>query len=638
MTPELFKALMAQTRGVEEARNAASAPRRVVKEDGEFWRIYNLPRRHTPTTWDVEPLSAHLRRPDSSAKLLETQAWALTELHTLVTRGVGGILGAIPVGEGKTLISLLAPVLLGAQRPLYLVPAGLKRKTHKEIPEYARDWRLHPNLRVLSNQLLQTPSSQKLLYRYMPDLMILDEAHEHKNKKSARTARLLAYCEAFPHTIVLVLSGSLTKDKLDDVSHLASIVFPRKLMPDGTAWSNSPLPHYKSRTLLDWSAVLDNKGTGDVDPGPLRWLCRDDESLQQGFGRRFTECWGVIAPKGRGNCTASLNIYGIEPVASIPNSIREAFATMQRTGKTLSGDQMTDSFSMWRRFREMSFGFYYRWLWADGVVDHEWLDIRKAYYRRVRSVLKYNRSGWDSRFHVEKAIEHNENGVANVVMKDEKIALRYGRYLTTGELQAEWRRVKVRYDPTPPKEAVWISDFILHDAAERVEKKGKDGQGLIWVEHPPVGEALSRLTGWPYFGKGVEGQGIVTHPGGPCIAQIAVHSKGHNFQDRYRGATYLCSPSENEKIEQSAGRLHRTGQEADSVELEFYMHTKPLVESFWNAHREAKWNEAMWQQPPKVLLATLDVPTDEDLAKRMLTYDPLWSNVKDNPDADDDTA
>lgn len=66
----------------------------------------------------------------------------------------GGLFGPIPVGEGKTLISLLAPYLLQAQRPVLLLPAMLVEKTHRERAELSKHWHIPLNIRLISIESL----------------------------------------------------------------------------------------------------------------------------------------------------------------------------------------------------------------------------------------------------------------------------------------------------------------------------------------------------------------------------------------------------------------------------------------------------------------------------------------------------
>lgn len=574
----------------------------VVVYGEEFRRIEALPRRTEPVL-RIDKLSAWLRTgAEPTATLLYDQAWALTELYDNASTGVGGIAGILPVGKGKTLITLLGGTVVNAKRPILLVPAGLKKKTDFEIPEYQKKWRIHTGLRVVSNQLLQTLNNKQLLFRYMPDWIFIDEAHEYKNKDAARTRRLIEYCERFPNTGVAILSGTLVKDSIKDYAHLLALVFPRKQYGE-RFWSMSPVPYYKSRELDDWCKALDERTPDQsrASPGALMRWCKEGQSPRQAFGERLYQTPGIIAPAYKEDCAASLDIV-LRPTPPIPDNVRAAFAEMRRTGTTPAGDQLTDRFSVWRRFRELAYGFYYRWVWPSGRPDVEWLEIRRAWRKTIRHILKHNRRGLDS-------VKGVENAVA---------AGQFGRE-PLEEMNA-WLEIKKRYPPSgkPPREAVWLSDYLLQDAAKF--------DSIIWVEHPEVGQKLSQLTGKPYFGAGDGGE-ISRLKGESCILSVHAHRKGHNLQDRYTEALYFCMPSNSEMWEQSVGRIHRRGQEADATTMHVYMHCLDLYEAFQGAISEALYIKDTTRQPQKVLTATKALLTPDEVIAKMRSGDALWSET-----------
>ncbi len=573
---------------------------RAVLYDDEFRRIEALPRRVAPTIYP-ELLSQMLRTPTGTKTLFFEQAWVLTELYDNVVARVGGAAGIIPVGRGKTLMALLAGTLIGAQRPVMLVPAHLKKKTDYELPQYARDWRVHPNIRTLSNQTLQTLPNRGLLYRYMPDLIVLDEVHEYKNIEAAKTQRLIEYCEKFPNTIVVALSGTFIKDSLKDFAHILSLCFPRRAT--GQGWvSVCPVPHYKSRALQDWCDATDERVRPEkqIAPGALYRLVRGEQTPRQAIGDRITETYGVVAPPPRpgDDCPAALTI-SVRRVQHIPEVIQRAFTAMRTTGTTLSGDVLTDDVSARKRFREIAYGFYYRWMWPGGRPDVEWLEYRKQWRKFVRWTLRYNQRGLDSALAVQNAVINGEYG---------------GDGWTAW---AKWVSVRDRYKPHPPIEAVWLDDYILNDA--------KTFNGLTWVEHQAVGERLAQLSGRPYFGAG---DSRILRYNKPCVLSIHAHSTGLNLQDRYNTNLFLTMPP-SKTWEQSVGRTHRTGQEAHEVTVEVYMHCNALWTAWNNALSEAQYVLDLTKQPQKILTATKDVLTPDEVVAKMSSADPLWASSSD---------
>jgi hypothetical protein len=117
-------------------------------------------------------------------KLRPIQAWALSEF--VEERGGVGMLGP---GSGKTLVSLVLPVLTQWERPVLFVPASLRDKTVKiDHPLLSRHWRLPAltsgpaasdapgSLEVRSyEELSQESFADYLELRKIPDGVIFDE-------------------------------------------------------------------------------------------------------------------------------------------------------------------------------------------------------------------------------------------------------------------------------------------------------------------------------------------------------------------------------------------------------------------------------------------------------------------------------
>lgn len=551
-----------------------------VVRGAEFRRIEALPRRLSPTI-DPDKLTQYLKTPNGTQSLRLNQAEVLADLYDF-----NGAFGMQGVGAGKTLISLLAPVVMEAKRPVLLVPAALKYKAESvDIPFYREHWRLHPDLRVLSNQTLQTLNNKDLLKRFMPDLLILDEAHEYRNRKAARTKRLLGYLKDNPDTKLLVLSGTLTKRSIQDYWHLLKHALPRQC----------PLPlHWQE--LVEWSEALDQDMPDNRRraPGALMRFCGPGENARQGFRRRLVETPGVVATV-ESSCDSSLNVTQRKtPV--VPAVIVQAFDKMRRTASTPSGDELTDQMNVWRRCKELSYGFYYRWIWPNNKPDDEWLDARRAWRKFVRKTLEHNRRGLDSEKAVRDAVARGE---------------------ITCDEYAPWVKVRDRWKPHPPREAVWVSDYLLADAATwMVEHKS-----IVWVEHDAVGKRLAQLTGHPYFGAGDDR--IANHQG-PAVVSVNAHGKGHNLQ-RYTTMLLLCCPSGGDVWEQLLGRSHRQGQEADEVDFEVYLHCRELWNSFQKAVGDARYIEDSMGQKQKLNLATISVLTPDQVVSMSASGDPLWA-------------
>lgn len=183
-----------------------------VEYTAEFQRISSLPRRQwtdPDLAYLASELTSLLRTPAGAQTLRPVQALAL---HDAAING--GLFGPIGVGEGKTLITLLLPLVLELQRPLLLLPAALIEKTKREWlgPDpkaYARHWRIPNTLRMFSYDLLGRVQAADELERYQPDGIICDEVHRLKNRRAAVTRRVARYMHDRPYTKFCGLSGSV---------------------------------------------------------------------------------------------------------------------------------------------------------------------------------------------------------------------------------------------------------------------------------------------------------------------------------------------------------------------------------------------------------------------------------------------
>jgi hypothetical protein len=550
----------------------------------EFHRIDRVPRR----TWTAQEgedlrvrMTSVLRTPGGSQELRLPQAIALAEIGT---QGAGFF--PLKVGAGKTLISLLAAYVLGAKRPLLLMPAALLARTQREMGPLMKEWLIPRSIRPMSYQFLSQEANANVLEFWRPDLIICDEAHKLKNRRAACTRRVKKFLEKYPETRFVVLSGTMQKHGVKDYAHLLR-------------WSmkqNATLPANEGE-LEQWAEILD-EGVQfrRMRPGVLLNWCTDEDhakakgdetrSARLGFQRRLLETPGVFATPGE-EVAASLIVGAIRYQAN--PSTEANFGKLRKEWTTPDGWTLALAPHVWAKARELALGFHHIW---DPRPPEKWLNARKAWAKYVRSILADSRH-LDSELQVWNAVRRGELGDPD------------------GEaLQAAWAAIKDTF--TPHVKAVWHDDTALKVAHRWIE----DGPGIVWVEHVLFGERLASLTGCDYYGsQGVNSKGrpIEDERGDrPVIASIQANGTGRNLQ-RFARNLITSLPQGADILEQLIGRTHRDGQTADEVTVDFLVGCAEHLEGFWKARADAEMARDTMGQPQKLLLADIDVPSVDEM-------------------------
>jgi hypothetical protein len=601
----------------------------VVGRTAEFKRIFNIPRRREWADVSAALTAAFAKQTKDNPLncpvdcvcggmgymvLRPRQAWALAEAFE-----VGGAVGLLGPGEGKTLVSLLLPLLAGWQRPLILVPAGLRGKTvDVDIPLLAKHWKLPTNLDIRSyEEMSRVKFADYLEVQRIPDGIIADEVHNLKNRAAARTKRLLRYFQKFPETQFLVMSGSLVHRSLMDYGHLTLLALK----------DTAPLPHGFIE-LKTWADALDDNipDAFRPKPGALLDFCEGSGgTARDGFRSRLLETKGVISSPDLS--TTSGLIIREAPTPEIPAVIQEAFKGLRNGGVLPGGEVCTTALDQNRRAKELALGFYYKWEWPDDVPDVMWLEARKHWRMFVRQMTTRSHGGvyYDTELQVA-------NGVRAGLLKDEVYDKRADRWRK--EVYGTWTKIreerkKLWGKPEPPKKAVWLSDYMLLAVekwmAETTEKlPGARGPGaIIWVESIGFLEKL-RERGHPCFGAG---QNDIMHEKGDrhVIASMA-HSVGKNLQMFSR--SYYTSPHSSGKAnEQGIARIHRPGQSADDVIVDILLLCRESWWSFFNARQDARYIEQTLGQKQRLNQATVCVANEMEVCERFDRGDPLWTGT-----------
>jgi hypothetical protein len=580
----------------------ADARRRAgVQESFELTRILEIPRRPSElasyVSGGVKDLTSVYARPGGTMKLWPIQSAALTE-----AAHIGGLLGIIGVGWGKALLSLLLPAAMKSKMAVILIPPSLRDQTMTQvIPEMSKHWFLPlANLRVVAYSEISNHRSADILEEIKPDLIVADECHNLRNRGAARTKRFMRYMKEHPECRFVGLSGTITRKSLKDYQALSELALK----------NYSPLPRSWS-DLNDWSEAID-VSDDPMPPGVLRRFCTSEErqriddpengsnevkraaaheAVRAGFRRRLVETPGAVATE-EGALGTSLVLHGLRPL--VPTLVRDALERLRYRWE-ISGEELTNALDLSRYARQLASGFYYKWSWPleirpDGTPDNEWLEARAAWHKEVREVLKRSIRGMDSPLLVTRAVHE-------------------GTFKS--DTWDAWAAVKERYaaypNGLPPRESVWLSEFLVDEAHAWIEKNvTKTEPIIIWAGWTELAEKIAAKGGYPHFGGGANASrdlAVVNVKKTPVIvASIKAHSVGKNLQAFSRNLI-LNTPSAGAEYEQLLARSHRPGQEADEVSAHIFLHTLELEDAFKSALNDARYIEQSSGQRQKLTYA-----------------------------------
>lgn len=537
-----------------------------VVRSGELERILALPRRvlDLEKVPDVTPL---FRRDGGSMCFWPIQSAALVEAAE-----ANGLFAAIAVGCGKSLISYALPEAMNSKCAVLLVPANLKNKASREIPEYSKHFRLPVTspgrVHVVAMTTLSSAKHADILDRLKPDLIIVDEMHMLAHPNAARTKRFLRYFRQNPHCRFAGMSGSITKKSLIDYAHLLELALRK----------NSPVPFgYHER--LDWAGALDVKPREPRKPGALLRFCKGDETVRQGFRRRLVETLGVVATSENKLDTGLVIKTPIN--IAVPPEVEDALKKARKTW-SVGDDEFDSVLALHRVLRQLACGFYYAWV---PPVDPEWVEARKRWHREVRSYLTHSsRAGMDSPF---------------------LLAMAAAKGTWPAVTWPEWKKVK--HIKPPEVEAIWISDFLVRAAV----KWGQNKTGaIIWYSHVALGEAIAKAGGWPLYDGGTDA-GMATPGKQPVIVcSMKAQGTGKNLQGSAEAPGYwknlLTDIPGGLEFEQVIGRTHREGQSADDVEVSLFQHTQELRAAWSGVIEDSKYVQETTGNTYRILTATIE--------------------------------
>lgn len=606
------------------ASNMQNTARESIAQEIE--RIIALPIIPQPTEEQIRAVSLYYC-PDGEIQLYPEQVNAMMQYHEY-----GGLLCPIPVGGGKTLVSVLIPNdaynFFGKRKILLMVPPDLINQLRDvELPWYRRHISINipfywlagqtagkrmllansgrAGCYVVSYSILSGRQGSELLDAIKPELIVGDEIHSIASANpSARGRRFRIAIKMFGPQLV-GLSGTITKKSPRDYHHLAvHTLHENCFMPRPTGIAD------------EWAKIIDcNASSIDEfhnnaapQPGPIKPLIEwakkyfPDQifpnnliGFRSAFNIRKDTCPGVIASNGD-QLGVSLRITNIDGSqqhrysSTLDNTKSNGWKELREIVKQLvtmwvapNGDEIDHAMHLWRwRYELEGFGFYNNLYWpeAERVAARKKLPLAEAknilersqahhmlhqeYMKDLRYWIKHRaKKGMDTPFLIAgDMFHHGSDHVGPTLYKSWKT-------MKDAEFEGMVERDKA---------VVRVCDFRVKKVVEWAQKWYKDRPNkaaIIWVKNKGVAEWLREVfleadLPMVYCPAGKMGQqNIDDRAQGNkfAIASISAHHKGRNLQYHHDAEFFAQWPREAHIAEQSLGRVHRNGQEADECQI-----------------------------------------------------------------------
>lgn len=626
-----------------------------VPYDAEFHRIYSLPQRPQPDACSEEAHELAAFITERMGKSTELYPGPLRPLQGLAVReGVmnKGGLGIIGVGEGKSLVDFLLIEAWQATRPLIITKGAMVKDLEKERKKFLKSWHIRPahQCPILSFELLSQPSSgeeldddgrvrvKSRLERLQPTHIIIDEVQCFGDAGATGTKRMNAFMEKFPETICWAQTGTLFRNSIEEVEHIA-----RWCLKDRAFFPNNG-QYFK--TLKTWASVMDARsgGMGGVRAGvgaliefltpeerekfqQLEWEQDRTEMIRRAFSRHMFGIPGVIGTTNppldipliitswipEADCPATDELF--KYLNGDPNNSTE-FPGYRLPDGTECADGM-------QKARHTNTGGFNHWNFWRPDPGPDWRFHRNTWSKWCRRKIKTNRKGIDSEARMKDVVRRGVPGFDDRWTEDECRLMaglectpeqwaQWAPLVGTSRLEnwegidAEWKAETGLLEP--PSVAAFVSEQIVEEVAKWLELY----EGLVWVNSIALGNLLAERLSIPYYGAGgvtKKGVDIKSHPGGSAIASVKANGTGKNLQGFWCNALWLCTPEE-----QALARLHRPGQKADAVRNWVYLGCPEHLKKFHAARStKAAFAEQLQNSPQKLRYAQVDMPKESEL-------------------------
>lgn len=554
-----------------------------------------------------DPWTEALRTPNGKAHFRPAQIAALNALNDAVKSGTTrGVVGDIGLGHGKTLLTLVANKVIRAKRPLLLIRPAMREQLQADV----HFWQEHFDLdvpKIVTYSELSSANGKGILDSYRPDFIICDEAQALRHPTAARTKRFLRYVYENQNTRLFLLSATLTSKSLNDWAHLIWLGLREYC----------PIPD--DIELLNYLAcVADPDGEPD---GKARVFAREyiqavggtlplggifgideREPLRKALAHRLRYCPGYVSTEDV-SCNAELVWSPLLPTPSqeLKTAMQKLITKWELPAEdgcaTENGEPVSDAARAASAARCLSNGFYYKWVWPNGQIDHEWLAARAMLAKEIRNELQYGVTRQDTPATL----------LTYAAKHPERMPKRFR------DAQAAWAAVAER--PAPTTTAVWVDSQVIPQMLEVAKSRVREGfRVIVWYRSRAIGEFLT-CQDIPVYGAGDD----IGQARAPLIAaSIDAHGTGKNLQ-AYNWNIVLEPPKNGATWDQLIGRTHRAGQTAAVIGFEIAQHSRAFQACLYGpegAFELSKYIQQTQGQPQR-LMAIRKVANASEYAKTL---------------------
>lgn len=601
-------------------------------------RIRSIPIVRVPAPEEVEQVQAYFLLPEAYAagfRLFKEQVTSLFQVGVY-----GRLMCMTAVGGGKTGISYGIAAQCarwGLRKTLLLVPP---RTVADKVGADLRFWRARlkmpfrvydlscpaakrrelarrdSGLFVMPTTLLQNRTDARTLLEELDaDAVVIDEAHWLKNPNSARTKRfddwLKERAQKGRPVRVFPLTGTPSSKTVMSYHHQMK----------WSLGSDMPLPLRVGEARM-WGDVLDSRTAPtfyQIQPlaGLLLWardfappeegpFSDDQDGCRRAYYSRLSRVPGVVSST-ESACDATLIVR--PRMLARPQGEEgarwaavESYIEMVDKMVTPTGDQIAAPMLKWKWLYELSCGFYLDLVWPDAQEIAQKHSISVA---AAEDVLERSRRHNGLLNHYHKALrdwlKENARKELDTPWYVGRDMMRFGAEHVGDELYTIWRIAKDAEHPDLVErrsEVRWVSHYKIQQAVQWALSQ-QTPRGIIWWDNVEVGSMLRQYFEHyripHYFGPSCrKADEDLQDPEklGDCFLLLSVrgHGTGKNLQFHDR-QLFLQWPRSSELVEQSLGRLHRPGQEAEEVLADLQMLT-----SFEEEHLSCSIIDALYMR------------------------------------------